>query len=219
MTDEPKPEIDMKEEQAKTKKIVETPKKIEESKKMTPEQEKKIEQLEKSTKETPKTEEKKEDKKPAQKPKIKKTEAIVKRINLPISTKYSAAICKFIKNKKIPEAISILEKVLKQKIAVPVKGEIPHKKGIGKFASGSGKYPKKITEHFIKLLKSLQANADYNEIEEPVIIEATANIGSRPYGRFGRIRKKRSHIQIIAKEKKELNKSKKKNGRKKSSSV
>jgi ribosomal protein L22 len=122
--------------------------------------------------------------------------------NLRISTKYSAAICRFIRNKKIEDAIEDLEKVLTKKKAVPVKGEIPHRKGPGKIASGSGKYPKNATENFIKLLKILQANANYNELENPIIAEAIANIGERPYGRFGRVRRKRTHVKIIAKEKK-----------------
>tara|TARA_Y100000034_G_scaffold19272_2_gene21716 strand:- start:7244 stop:7807 length:564 start_codon:yes stop_codon:yes gene_type:complete len=127
----------------------------------------------------------------------KKTIAIVNGKNLPISTKYSVAICKFIKRKKIENAISDLEQVLAYKKAVPMKGEIPHRKG----KIMSGRYPKKAVEHFIRLLKSLLANA--NELNDPIINEAIANIGSRPYGKFGAVRKKRSHIKIIAKEKKE----------------
>tara|TARA_Y100000296_G_scaffold69146_1_gene82774 strand:+ start:1126 stop:1752 length:627 start_codon:yes stop_codon:yes gene_type:complete len=142
-----------------------------------------------------KTKDKKEtEKKPVQtKPKVKKTKAVVNSFNLPISTKYSKAICKFIKNKKIENAINDLEKVIVQKKPVPMKGEIPHKKGIM-----SGRYPKKASQHFIKLLKSLSANANLHEIENPVIKEAIANIGSRPYGKFGRVRRKRTHIKITA---------------------
>jgi ribosomal protein L22 len=65
----------------------------------------------------------------------------------------------------------------------------------------SGKYPKKTAKNFIILLKSLAANA--SDLNEPVIAEAFANIGSRPYGKFGRVRKKRSHVFIKAIEKKE----------------
>jgi large subunit ribosomal protein L22 len=137
------------------------------------------------------------------KSKIKKTEAIVFGDNLPLSTKYSAAICRFIKNKRIDKAILELEEVLKEKKAIPLRGEIAHKKGV-RFASGSGKYPKKATEYFIRLLKSLKANANYNELEEPIIKEAIANIGKRPFGKFGKWRRKRSHIKIIAKEKQKI---------------
>jgi ribosomal protein L22 len=159
----------------------------------TPKEEVKTEKVE--NKETETKEDKKEtEKKPIQtKPKIKKTEAIVNSSNLPISTKYSKAVCKFIKGKKIEKAIKDLEKVIVQKKPVPMKGEIPHQKGIM-----SGRYPKKAAEHFITLLKSLSSNANLHEIENPVIKQAIANIGARPYGRFGRVRRKRTHIKLTA---------------------
>ena len=164
-------------EKEKTKKIIEIPKK--EIKK--PDKEKKKEIVKKPEKKIP-----------------KKTEAIVNSVSLPISTKYSVAICKFIKGKKIEDAITDLEEVLAHKKAIPMKGEIPHRKG----KIMSGRYPKKAVEHFIKLLKSLLANSNANELNNPIISDSIANLGSRPFGRFGRIRKKRTHVKIKVKEKK-----------------
>jgi ribosomal protein L22 len=132
------------------------------------------------------------------KPKVKRTEAVVNVDNLPISTKTSMAICRFIKYKEIGKAIADLEQVIVKKKAVPMKGEIPHRKG----KIMSGRYPKNASEHFIRLLKSLLANSNVNEIENPVISEAIANIGVRPYGKSGRVRKKRTHVKIVAKTKK-----------------
>ena len=137
-----------------------------------------------------------EETKPVQE-KPKKTEVRVKGMNIPISTKEAADVCKFIKNKKIAVAISDLQEVLAYKKAVPMRGEIPHRKG----KIMAGRYPQKSSECFIKLLKSLNSNATANNMEEPKITEAFANIASRPYGRFGRVRKKRTHLVIIAKEK------------------
>ena len=131
--------------------------------------------------------------------KPKKTEAVVNAHNLPVSTKHSAAICKFIRNKKIESAVADLEQVLVLKKAVPMKGEIPHRKGKGMM---SGRFPKKAAQNFIRLLKSLSANTDHNGLENPIITEASANIGSRPYGKFGRVRRKRTHVKIKVKEKK-----------------
>ena len=128
--------------------------------------------------------------------KEKKTESFVNETSIPISTKHSIAICKFIKGKKIEDAIRDLEQVILKKKAVPMKGEIPHRKGMM-----SGRYPKKAAEHFIKILKRLAANATVNGLENTIITEAIANFGSRPYGKFGRVRKKRTHLKIIAKEK------------------
>ncbi len=138
------------------------------------------------------------------KPKVKKTEANVNVENLHLSTKQCAGICKFIKYKTIPQAIRDLKEVSKLRKPVPMKGELPHQKGIM-----SGKYPAKAAKEFIVLLKSLASNAEANELNDPIIKEAISNIGARPYGRFGRIRKKRSHVFIKAVEKK-MKKEKKK---------
>lgn len=148
-------------------------------------------------------------KKVPEKPKAKKTEATINVENLHLSTKQCAAICKFIKYKKIPQAIRALEEVSKLKKPVPMKGELPHQKGIM-----SGKYPAKAAKEFIILLKSLASNAEANELNEPVIKEAIANIGARPYGRFGRMRRKRTHVFIKAVEKKIIKQKKKETSKK-----
>jgi large subunit ribosomal protein L22 len=142
--------------------------------------------------------EKKPEEKKKTKPKVKKDIAVVNSHNLPISTKKSRDICKFIKGKKIEDAQAYLEEVVKGKKAIPMKGEIPHRKG--KMMSGG--FPKNAAKHFIVLLKSLAGNANVNEIDNPVITEAIANLASRPYARFGRWQRKRTHIKLVAKEKK-----------------
>jgi len=127
--------------------------------------------------------------------KPKKTEAKVNAKDIPISTKHSAAICRFIRKKGIPQAINELREVAKIKRPVPMRGEIPHRRGKGMM---SGRFPQKAAKEFIILLKSLEANANYAGIENPVISEAKANIGARPFGRRG-IRRKRTHITLTAK--------------------
>ena len=192
-----------KKEIKESTKTVETPKekgkKIEKSEDKI-EKEKPVEEKKESKEETKeKTEEKKEDKeKKKEISKVKKTEAVVNETSIPISTKHSIAVCRFIKGKKIENAINDLEQVALKKKAVPMKGEIPHRKGMM-----SGRYPKKTSEYFIKILKRLTANANVNGLENPVITEAIANFGSRPYGKFGRVRRKRTHLKITAKEKTE----------------
>ncbi|MFH1365348.1 MAG: uL22 family ribosomal protein [archaeon] len=127
--------------------------------------------------------------------KPKKYEASVRATGAPISTRHSVALCNFIKRKKIEKAIEGLEEVFAKRKALPMKGEFAHKKGMM-----SGKYPQNSTQYFIKLLKSLQANANANDIKDPVITEAIANLAPRPRGRFGRYKRKRTHISITAKE-------------------
>jgi large subunit ribosomal protein L22 len=133
-------------------------------------------------------------KKPAEK--SKKTTAVVNGFDIPVSTKHSMAICRFIKRKKISQAISDLEQVAKIRMPIPMKGEIPHRKG----KMMSGRFPQKAAKQFIILLKSLSSNAAYFGIEEPIITEAFSNIGARPFGRRG-IRRKRTHIRIVAENK------------------
>ncbi len=154
-----------------------------------------------------KTKEKKvkETKKAKQPEKPKKTEAVVNAKSIPISTLDGKFICKFIKKKNIPKAIADLEEVLKFKKAIPMTGEVAHRKG----RIMSGKYPIKAVEYFIRLLKSLQANANANNMDEPIIVEAIANKAYQPFGRFGSIRRKRTHIKIKVVEKKLISKKKK----------
>lgn len=171
-------------------------------------------QLETKSVENKKPEEVKQEKKAeVKKPvkKVKKEEVAVNAQSVPISTKYSMALCKFVKHKPIEKAIADLEQVLLLKKAVPMKGEIPHRKG----KIMSGRFPKKATEHFIMLLKSLLGNANNHDVDEPIITFAMANMASRPIGRFGRMKKKRTHIIIRAKSKKLNKKEKKKTEKKK----
>jgi len=122
----------------------------------------------------------------------KKTEAVVNATSLPISTKHAVAVCNMIRNMNIDDALAKLELAHKMKIPVPMRGEIPHKKGIM-----SGRYPVNALGHFIKVIKSLKANALVNELElEKYKIFCKANLASRPYHRFGKGRFKRTHLQV-----------------------
>lgn len=141
------------------------------------------------------TQKPKEEKKNVQK-KTKKSEAVVNASDLPVSTKVAVAMCRFIKNKEISKIMKELDEVIKEKKPVPMKGEYAHKKGIM-----SGKYPVKAAKEFKRLLKTLKANSAENGIEKPVISTAIANKGQRPMARFGAWQRKRTHLKIIAKEK------------------
>ncbi len=175
----------------------------------TPVQTQNIKQDNKKSAEDKKTEEikpetkandKKEDKKSKQpSKKVKKEEVVVNARSVPVSTKYAISICKFIKKKRIGDAIRDLEKVVILKKAVPMKGEIPHRKG----KIMSGRFPQRAAKEFIVILKSLAGNATNHDIDEPVISEAIANKAQKPFGRFGRWQRKRTHITLKAREMKE----------------
>jgi len=179
---------------------VEAPKKAEEAG-HTPLQNPEEKKSEVAKKEEKKAEAPKEEKKAPEKKevkKVKKTEVSARGVNLPISTKDAKFICKFIVKKRLGDAIRDLEQVKVGRKAVPMKGEIPHRKGKG---ISSGRFPKKAAENFVIVLKSLAANANEGNLDEPIIVEAMANMAARPYGRFGRTQKKRTHVKIIAKDK------------------
>ena len=171
------------------------------------------------TETTPTTEEKKVEEKPTEakkeeikKPekKVSKEEVVVNAKSVPVSTKYAVSICKFIKGKEIKDARRYLEDVKVLKKSIPMKGEYGHKKGPGKIASGAGRYPVQASEHFISLLKTLAGNATNHDILNPVITFAMANQASTPVGRFGRWKRKRTHVTLKARELK-IKKTKKKN--------
>lgn len=127
---------------------------------------------------------------------IKKTEACVNGKDLGISMKTSRDICKFINGKTIEKSLFELEEILLHKRALPMKGEIPHRRG----NIMSGRYPENAIKEIIKLLKSLRANAYINNMDNPVISEAIANKASTPHRKAGR-RFKRTHVSIKVKEK------------------
>jgi len=161
---------------------------------------------EKKTTEAKKTEATETKKEVKAQPKVKQSEVKVSGRNITSSTKVAAAICKFVKNKTIAKAIEDLEQVTLLKKAVPMKGEIPHRKG----KIMSGRFPERAAKEFIVLVKSLQGNANNHDIEEPVIVGAMANKAQRPYAKGGRARKKRSHVTLVACEKKTIKKAKNK---------
>ncbi len=152
------------------------------------------------------TEEKKEKKTIHKKEIVKKDNAVVNGISLPISTKTSAAICKFIRGKSIEKAITDLEEVLRFKKVIPMGAGFPHKKGKGVMA---GRYHTKAVGYFIRMLKNLNANAVVNGVEEGIIVEAVPNRASQPYGRSGAVRRKRTHVKIKVAEKSRSNGGKK----------
>ena len=169
--------------------------------------EQKMEKLEEKKKlvETP-TEIKKETEAPkketvSKKPVKKRMEAKVTGVGVPMSTKTSVEICRFIKGKKIDQAIMELQQVVVKKRAIPMRGQIPHKKGMM-----GGRYPKNASNEFIRLLKSLSSNANVNEIENPIIVTASACTTARACGRGGSVRRKRTHVILIAKSKPEKKK-------------
>ncbi len=124
--------------------------------------------------------------------------------NLPISSKHSKEVCSFILNKDLNKAKQLLSRVIKREIAIPYKRhnrKLAHKPG----KVGPGRYPLKPIEHITKLLNAVEANAEDKGIDTKnlIICEAKANKATQQlhYGRKRRRLMKRTHIDIVVKEK------------------
>ena len=166
---------------------------------------------EKKTKETVKAEPKKTAPKKKESVKIEKLEdkgahfAIARAENVSISTKQSVEITSFIRGKELEKAKRLLQEVLEQKRAIPFKRynkDMGHKPG--KIAAG--RYPKKATTEIIKLLDTVQANADNKGLDKNnlLISEIKADKGAQQwhYGRLRRRRMKNTHlfVKVVEKE-------------------
>lgn len=124
-------------------------------------------------------------------------------IALPISMKKTVELCSFIRGKELPKAISLLEGVLDERVAIPfrryAKGGTGHKPGMG-----PGRYPKKACFEVIKLLRQAQANAKNKGLDSAnlVVNSILAKKGAQAwhFGRQRRRRMKRTHIEVIVTE-------------------
>ena len=194
-----------KESKEEKKEVSKENKEIKENKqeKETKKEEKKVEEK----KEVKEEAEKKEEKKKAEKQvKPKKEFAVAKAYDLPISTKKAVAICKVIKGKHPKDAITLMEEVIKLKKAIPMTGEIPHRKKAHRLSKhAQGRYPVRAAKYFIKVLKQAIANASQVGLDEDklYISIAKADKGSTVYrpGRFWGRKFKRTHLYFEIRQK------------------
>lgn len=132
--------------------------------------------------------------------------AVVRSWNLPISRKNSVHVARFIKYLPLEKAKRYLEEVIELKRPVPFfryNRDIPHRKGL-EGPVKAGRYPVKVAKYFLKLLNSLEKNAQFLGLntQKLIIIHAAAHKGTTVYGRIRRwiVRRKRTHVEIIAME-------------------
>lgn len=130
--------------------------------------------------------------------------ARAKALNLPISPKVSREIAAFVRNKNTIKAKGLLQNVMEQKIAIPMKRfnrDTGHKPG--KIAAG--RYHQKATNEFIKLIKLVEAHADNKGMDSKnlIIFDIRANKGEKMvhYGRQRGTKMKRANLYIGVKEK------------------
>ena len=100
-----------------------------------------------------------------------------------ISHKHSREIALAVKGKSIEKAREFLENVLTKKIAVPYRrynNEVAHRSNIQDGFS-SGRFPRKATGEFLKLLDNLESNAEYKgmDLDRLKIIAVTVHKGTK----------------------------------------
>ncbi len=131
------------------------------------------------------------------------TEEVTARgIGLPISTKFSIEICREIRHKPLTRAEHILEDAISKTRAIPFKRfvfDLGHKSGMA-----AARYPIATSEHILRLVHLLKANAEHKGFnpEKLVISFAKANRGDRRYhnGRHRGTKMKNTHIELRARE-------------------
>lgn len=129
--------------------------------------------------------------------------------NLRISPKHSVEIASAIKGMKVEAAKDYLEQVQKKKKAVPFR---QHKKKVGHRRLSkwyAGRYPKKASNRFYKLLEEVEANAEYKglDIERLRIIHVSAYKGRtfpgyipRAFGRATPYNHETTNVELIVEE-------------------
>lgn len=129
---------------------------------------------------------------------------------LPVSPKHSIEIARFIRNMNTLEAKAYLADVVALKKAIPFKRfnrNVAHKRGLSKWPAG--RYPVKAAEAYIKLLGSVEKNAEYIglDTEKLLISHVAANTGRglkaffpRAMGRATPKRRETVNIEIVVTE-------------------
>jgi len=149
---------------------------------------------------------------------MEQKEAIARANDLPVSWKNVVVVGDFIRGRNLGKAKSLLEDVIKKKVAVPFpcfNKDRGHKKG----KMAAGKYPVKTAREVLNLLKSAESNAINMGMNASnlVVTKFIGNKGTTSW-RFGRKRRreaKRAHIELflaeIKKEEKRVRKRKENN--------
>ncbi|RLI75405.1 50S ribosomal protein L22 [Archaeoglobales archaeon] len=99
---------------------------------------------------------------------------------MPISFKHAVEICRELRGKKINEAKKILEDVIAMKRPIPFKKykkKVAHKSGLNKWYAG--RFPQKAAKYILKVLRNLEANAEYKglDLDNLIIVHAQAQKG------------------------------------------
>jgi len=122
-----------------------------------------------------------------------------------VSPKWSREVCRAIVGLTIPEARRLMEDVIAMKRMIPYR-RYKKKRAHHAQTKGPGGYPVKVARHMLKLLDSLEANAEFKgfDPDEVVIVHAAAHKARRlrkfmprAFGRATPYDKQLVHIEVI----------------------
>ena len=126
---------------------------------------------------------------------------------LKMSPKAAVEICHTIRGMKIGEAKTLLEQVIKKRLPIAFrryKKKVAHKSMPEK--TFAGRYPVKTADRILRLLRELEANAEYKglDIENLKIIHAVSHRGRkiraytpRAFGKASPSFETLSHVEIV----------------------
>ncbi len=127
--------------------------------------------------------------------------------DLNISFKEAVEVCRYLKNRKLEEAKKILEEIIELKRAVPYRTfnkKVPHHRF--EDSSGPARYPKKVAKAMLKILESLEANAEFKGLDTSRVklIHLAAQKGTkvkkyipRAFGRSSPYFRELVHIEVV----------------------
>src|SRR3989344_4850714 len=132
--------------------------------------------------------------------------------NIGISRKFAVEVAGFLRGKNLADAKKKMEDVIALKVAVPFKRyhmDLGHKRG----PMGPGRFPAKVAKEVLLLLKSAEMNAQNKglDIDSLYVSHIVANKGNTQMkaGRQRGRHAKRTHIEIVLKEKEKKKKGEK----------
>ena len=123
-----------------------------------------------------------------------------------VSPKWAREVCQAIKGLTIEEAKKLMEDVRAQRRMIPYR-RYKKKRAHHAQTKGPGGYPVKVAKIMLKLLESLEANAEYKglDVDRVKIVHAAAHKGrvipkfiERAFGRATPYNKTLVHIELVA---------------------
>ncbi|MEM0381610.1 MAG: 50S ribosomal protein L22 [Nitrososphaerota archaeon] len=123
-----------------------------------------------------------------------------------LSPKWSREACAAIKGMKLEEARRLLEDVVEKRRMIPYR-RYRKLRAHHSQTRGPGGYPVKVAKHMLKLLDSLEANAEFKglDTDKLVVVHAEAHKGRvvkkffpRAFGRASPHNKTLVHIEVAA---------------------